>query len=738
RPSIGSVAGDTGVLDFAYTTNVPAGSASFTVQVSYPAGLTGTQTISASAVYRSPLVQLAIPNIALGVGVIVVTPIPPVITTQPTGRTVDVGQSVTLTVAASGSPTPTFQWLRNSVTLVGATQASLTFANVQSTDAGTYLVVASNSGGSVLSSPAVLTVNAPPGIAPPFITSPPAGQSVFSGADVALSVSATSTVAATYQWRKDGIAIAGATSSTLTLNAVGLAAAGVYTVTVTNSAGSTTSPDATLTVTTRPLAGTYFGTFAGAAGTFALYVRADHTGVFLAYTRAAKLALVSREVRIDPTGRFSFATSPATLTTPTLAAAPALGATATPAAAETPYTIVGAIAADGTVSGTLVGLNLAFAAPAPAPGATSALAGYYPTGAAGSSATAHAILGAAGEAYVLSIVAADADAATGTLAATGSLTFASKSENNAFLLGAVLSGTLSLTVVPAGGAALTYVGANPDRRPDTERLLNVSTRSQTTAGAGALIAGFVITGTQPKLVLLRGIGPSLAPFGVTGALPAARLELFRGPASLAVGLDWGTVADAPTIAAAAARVGAFPLAPTSRDAALLVSLEPGAYTAILTGQDGATGVCLVEAYDATTAPVAAGPRLINLASRAAVGTGESTLIGGFVVTGTVPKRVLLRGIGPALAQFGLTGTLARPQLLLLKGSQTLQQNTGWSTSPDAAAIAATAVQVGAFTLAPGSADSALLIYLDPGAYTAQVVGAANATGLALVEIYEVP
>lgn len=285
----------------------------------------------------------------------------------------------------------------------------------------------------------------------------------------------------------------------------------------------------------------------------------------------------------------------------------------------------------------------------------------------------------------------------------------------------------------ASGAVLIQ---NP--AAETAKLVNLSTRSFTGIGSDALIAGFVLAGPQPKPVLVRAVGPTLARFEVKSALAAARLEIFQGATSLKVGTDWGAASDAAALAATAARVGAFALAADSRDAALLLTLGPGSYTAVVSGQNNATGVSLVEVYDATEGPILNAQRLINLSSRATVGSLDATLIGGFYLSGSVPRRVLIRGVGPGLGQFGLTGTLARPQLLLFQGAQLVAQNSGWSTSPDAAGITAAGAQVGAFALAPGSADAALLFTLEPGAYSAQVVGTGGAAGVALVEVYEVP
>ena len=146
---------------------------------------------------------------------------------------------------------------------------------------------------------------------------------------------------------------------------------------------------------------------------------------------------------------------------------------------------------------------------------------------------------------------------------------------------------------------------------------------------------------------------------------------------------------------------------------------------------------LLEVYELSGDALA--QKLVNLSARAVTGTGDNTLIAGLVVRGTVPKRVLIRAAGPALAQFGLANALARPELTLRSASgAVVAQNAGWSTSPDAIAIAEAASNTGAFAFGATSLDAALLVNLAPGSYTAQVTGANNTTGSALVEIYELP
>lgn len=191
-------------------------------------------------------------------------------------------------------------------------------------------------------------------------------------------------------------------------------------------------------------------------------------------------------------------------------------------------------------------------------------------------------------------------------------------------------------------------------------------------------------------------------------------------------------------------MGGFSLPAGSRDAALLLTLNPGAYTAQVSGPDDRSGTALVEVYDAgPTAATGSDPRLINIATRGRLAAGDDPLIAGIVVTGNAPKRLLIRAIGPGLVPFGVTGVLADPMLSLVgPGSFTLAANDDWASPAAGAAtafdVAATAVATGAFALPSGSRDACLLLTLAPGSYTAQVVGKNNGAGAVLIEVYEVP
>lgn len=293
--------------------------------------------------------------------------------------------------------------------------------------------------------------------------------------------------------------------------------------------------------------------------------------------------------------------------------------------------------------------------------------------------------------------------------------------------------------VSSDGATLTVSPA-----ADAGRLINVSCRAQVGTGADALIAGFAVggagvSGSLP--VLVRATGPSLAQFGVAGTMPDPELQVFgpSGTAPLASDAGWGGSSD---VANASAAAGAFSWGdPASLDSAVVKDLAAGPYTAVITGASGDTGVALAEVYDTSAADTHAPslPRLVNISARAAVGTGSNVLVAGFVIGGTTSKTVLIRAAGPALTPFGVPGALADPELQLYNvtsGNVLLASNSGWGADP---AVAAASTSVGAFSWGSlPTPDSAILVTLAPGAYTAQVSGVAGDSGVALIEVYEVP
>lgn len=263
------------------------------------------------------------------------------------------------------------------------------------------------------------------------------------------------------------------------------------------------------------------------------------------------------------------------------------------------------------------------------------------------------------------------------------------------------------------------------------RLTNVSVRSTAGAEADTLIVGFTISGSGNKSVLIRGIGPTLGSFGVAGAVADPELRLFnRAGVTISENNNWGGV---EAIADASTAVGAFALPAASQDAAILVPLAAGTYSAHLTTRADA-GIALVEAYD--TDGASSSSQITNLSARSVSAAGAGVLTVGFAIAGDVPKVVLIRATGPALTAFGVGGALVDPQLRLFSArGLDLGQNDDWvATAGWGAAFTA----VGAFPLASNSRDAAMLVRLSPGAYTAQASGANGATGVALIEVYDVP
>jgi hypothetical protein len=291
----------------------------------------------------------------------------------------------------------------------------------------------------------------------------------------------------------------------------------------------------------------------------------------------------------------------------------------------------------------------------------------------------------------------------------------------------------------AGSATSNPATISITSTSDIGRLVNISCRAQVGTGSGILIAGFVVGGqgtAGAESLLVRGSGPALANFGVTGTLADPELQIYSGSTLAGSNSGWS---GSSMIASAAAAVGAFPWTDSSsHDSALLETLQGGPYTAQISGQSDDSGVALAEVYDTTPAEnfTPSSPRLVNISARVMVGTGGNILIAGFAIGGSTSRTVLIRASGPALVPFGVSGTLSDPQLGLYSGATLLNSNGGWGGNSE---IASAASSVGAFSWSNSSSlDSAILVTLPPGAYTAQVSGASGDTGVALVEVYEVP
>ena len=239
------------------------------------------------------------------------------------------------------------------------------------------------------------------------------------------------------------------------------------------------------------------------------------------------------------------------------------------------------------------------------------------------------------------------------------------------------------------------------------------------------IGGFIITGTAPKQVLLRGIGPSLANFGVPNALADPVMELHGPPGFVTIINDnWRDVD-------AGGAIQGTGLAPTNDlESAILVTLDPGAYTAVVKGKNNGAGVGLVEAYD--LGQVAAS-KLANISTRAFVSTGADIVIAGFIL-GNYPgnDNIIVRGMGPSLTQFGVPNALADPTLELRdQNGALIRADNNWQDDSAQAAL------ITAASLAPTDPlESGIAATLAPGQYTALLAGLNSSTGVGLVEVYD--
>jgi outer membrane protein assembly factor BamB len=443
---------------------------------------------------------------------------------QPRAQSAEVGDTVTFSVGAVGSPSLTYQWFFNGQTVAGATNATYRVDPVIHAKGGQYSVRVTDPSGSATSNMTALTVTTPL-IAPSIFTAPVA-QTVLAGEDVKLSVAATGTTPMTYQWFRDGTAIAGATASTYSLNQARPADSGSYTVALTNFAGTLTSSAVAVTINpiTRITNLSIRSQVGASAGTLTVGVTVGGYG-----TKGMKPLLLR-------------------------AAGPTLTAFGVPGALTDPRLAI------LTSPTTIVAQNDDWAGN---------------------------------------------DQVRTASTAVGAFAFASEASKDSALIYSTESRGYTVQITGADSSSGVALAEVYDTTPSdtfavsTPRLTNVSALTQVGIGGDILIAGFAITGNTPKTVLIRGIGPTLVAFGVGGALTDPKLELYQGGTTpLFANDNWGAAPNAAQIAAASINVGAFALASDSKDAVLLVTLPPGSYTAQVSGVNSATGVALVEIYEA--------------------------------------------------------------------------------------------------------------------------------------------
>jgi len=288
-------------------------------------------------------------------------------------------------------------------------------------------------------------------------------------------------------------------------------------------------------------------------------------------------------------------------------------------------------------------------------------------------------------------------------------------------------------------AFLSFISAIAiNLQAQTPRLTNLSTLSQVGTGTSIMTSGFVIGPGSGDQVVIRAVGPTLAasPFNMTGVLADPVLSLYNSSNTLlATNSSWKST-DAATITAS----GAFALLPNSKDAAIVTTLAPGNYTFQVAGASADSGKAIVEVYEvnATTSS----SRLLNLSTRLTLAANATATSGLTISSGSSSRTVIIRGVGPTLSSFGVTGALANPSISVLNSSGvTIATNDDWGTpigtgAATVAQLTAAFTQAGAFQLVSGSKDSALLLTLAPGAYTIQLTGNGG-SGSAMIEVYDI-
>ena len=252
------------------------------------------------------------------------------------------------------------------------------------------------------------------------------------------------------------------------------------------------------------------------------------------------------------------------------------------------------------------------------------------------------------------------------------------------------------------------------------RLLNISSRMRVETGHNALIAGFIITGNSPKNVIIRGMGTSLP---VPNALANPTLELSM-PGGSVFNDNWRSTQEQAIIASGIPPASDF-------ESAIMATLEPGSYTAVMRGSGNTTGVGLLEVYDLDSSPSVV---LANISTRGIVQTGDNVMVAGFMLdAGDTTSRIVVRALGPSLAGMGVSNPLNDPTLQLVNTNGVLvQQSDNWQEDGIQSA------QLGTLSLAPSNAlESAIVAILPPGSYTAIVADRDGNSGTGLVEVYNI-
>lgn len=646
--------------------------------------------------------------------------------------------ALTATAADTDGTVVSVRFTANGVVVGTATSAPFRVTWTPS-GGGTYVLVAQatdNSGNFTASSPITVTVgsNRAPTVS---ILSPSIGSGVQVGAGVTISASASDSdgVIKSVEFFANGLSIGSKTSPPYTISWTPLAE-GIYHLT------AVATDNADLTTTSSDVGVLAFtSTGASSANVF--------TGTYLNGFETGKFALMSfggKTVTLIAHSTGGTAGGPKTYYYPDVPMDTSGGFTQT----VNGVTISGSVM-NGSVTGTISNgtvFPLTFIGVSPVTSGTAfAASGYYSGNlSAHPASTLAAIVGTDGSIMVYLKDGSFSDVGDSKVDGTGAFTVTTVSNNT--LIGRADPSTGFLTGKLSGSVAADFTGGLASGGNFSDGTLrNLSTRGQVGSGGNVLITGFIVGGTTPKQVLIRAVGPSLTPppFGISGAIADPQLQVFNGAGAIIPGAsnDNWNAADAAAMNA----VGAFALPAGSKDAALIVTLAPGLYTTQVSGVGGTTGVALIEFYDLDNPSPFSSQKVVNVSTRGLVGKDDAALIAGFIISGNAPKKVLLRAVGgqtlATLAALPTSAVLSDPVLTLRRrqsdGSTiVVRENDDWESGNDAALVSAAGDKSGAFPIPSGSKDAAMLISLPPGTYTAVVSGNGGGTGVAIVEVYEVP
>ena len=356
----------------------------------------------------------------------------------------------------------------------------------------------------------------------------------------------------------------------------------------------------------------------------------------------------------------------------------------------------------------------------------------------------YAIVGTDGSVVLIIVTPDGVDACHGQIDSSGHVVMTTANSSSADLKVGAGEG-MALTVIPQGSSDPIEFHGLDAGQTGANRLVNLSTRGWVGTQSQNLIAGFVINGIGKKPVLIRAMGPALSgdPFNVPGAIEDPKIEVIPlGSVAIAENDNWNDVQNVQDLLDAITVTGAFPAATGSMDAMIVTELDPGTYTAKVSGIGGGTGVAIVEVYtvEDLDTPEA---RQVNISTRGFIGTGGSIMILGLKADGNMPRQFLVRAVGPSLgiAPFNMNGVLSDPVLTVVRSSDGTEvaTNDDWDEGASGDAIHSLSQQLGAFALPRGSKDAVVLISLPTtSGFTVKISGKGGETGVAIAEVYEVP